>query len=77
MATDEERVQRSGTGDFGAALPVRPRSPSGTAPMGGVNVHVDYCLAEAHWLIGAVERRNAVLRSILEKLISDCAAFDR
>ena len=39
-----------------------------------VNVHVDYCPAEAHWSIGMVERRNAVLRTILEKLISDYAA---
>ena len=39
-----------------------------------VNVHVDYCPAEAHWIIGTVERRNAVLRTILERLINDHAA---
>ena len=39
-----------------------------------VNVKVDFCPAEAHWLIGAVERRNAVLRTILAKMINDSAA---
>ena len=40
-----------------------------------VNVQVDFCPAETHWVIGMVERRNAVLRTILERLISDhCAA---
>ena len=39
-----------------------------------VNVQVDFCPAEAHWIIGMVERRNAVLRTILERLISDHCA---
>ena len=39
-----------------------------------VNVQVDFCPAEAHWVIGMVERRNAVLRTILERLISDHSA---
>ena len=39
-----------------------------------VNVQVDFCPAEAHWVIGMVERRNAVLRTILERLISDHCA---
>ena len=30
--------------------------------------------AEAHWIIGTVERRNAVLRTTLERLINDHAA---
>ena len=33
----------------------------------GIEVH--YCPAEAHWIIGAIERRNSILRMILEKLI--------
>ena len=34
-----------------------------------VNVNCEYCPAEAHWVIGTVERRNCVLRAVLEKLI--------
>ena len=37
---------------------------------------VDYCPAEAHWMIGAVERRNATLRCILEKLIDQWTVLD-
>ena len=39
-----------------------------------INVKVEFCPAEAHWMIGAVERRNAVLRTILEKMINDHSA---
>ena len=34
----------------------------------------EFCPAEAHWMIGMVERRNSVLRCILEKLIDQRAA---
>ena len=34
----------------------------------------EFCPAESHWMIGMVERRNAVLRCILEKLIDQFAA---
>ena len=34
----------------------------------------DFCPAEAHWMIGMVERRNSILRCILEKLIDQHAA---
>ena len=34
----------------------------------------EFCPAEAHWMIGMVERRNSVLRCILEKLIDQHAA---
>ncbi|CAJ1369215.1 unnamed protein product, partial [Effrenium voratum] len=36
--------------------------------------HVAYVPAEAHWRIGAVERRNAVLRGVAEKLIDQNGA---
>ena len=35
---------------------------------------VEHCPAEAHWIIGMVERRNALLRTILEKLIDQFGA---
>ena len=44
--------------------------------LSNVNVNVEYCPAEAHWVIGTVKRRNCVLRSILEKLINDHAVDD-
>ncbi|CAE7214367.1 GIP, partial [Symbiodinium sp. KB8] len=37
-------------------------------------VMVDYCPAEAHWQIGQVERQNAFLRTVLEKLVDTFAA---
>ena len=37
-------------------------------------VMVDYCAAEAHWQIGHVERQNAFLRTVLEKLVDTFAA---
>ena len=37
---------------------------------------MEYRPAEAHWMIGAVERRNATLRCILEKLIDQWAVLD-
>ena len=37
-------------------------------------VMVDYCPAEAHWQIGHVERQNAFLRTVLEKLVDTFAA---
>ena len=37
-------------------------------------VQVDYCPAEAHWKIGHVERQNAFLRTVLEKLVDTFAA---
>ena len=37
---------------------------------------VEHCPAEAHWTIGAVERRNATLRCILEKLIDQWTVLD-
>ena len=39
-----------------------------------LGIIVDYCPAEAHWMIGAIERRNAILRVIMEKLIDQWAA---
>lgn len=36
----------------------------------------DFCPAEAHWMIGMVERRNGVLRCTLEKLIDQFAVYD-
>ena len=39
----------------------------------GIEVH--YCPAEAHWVIGAIERRNSILRMILEKLIDQFVIF--
>ena len=41
-----------------------------------LGIVVEYCPAEAHWMIGAVERRNATLRCILEKLIDQWAVLD-
>ena len=41
-----------------------------------INVQVEYCPAEAHWVIGTVERRNCVLRTILEKMINDHVVDD-
>ena len=35
----------------------------------------ELCPAEAHWMIGMVERRNSVLRCVLEKLVDHFAAF--
>ncbi|CAE7840841.1 RE2 [Symbiodinium necroappetens] len=37
-------------------------------------VMVDYCAAEAHWQIGHVERQNAFLRTVMEKLVDTFAA---
>ena len=37
---------------------------------------VEYCPAEAHWMVGAVERRNATLRCILEQLIDQWTVLD-
>ena len=34
----------------------------------------EFCPAECHWMIGMVERRNAVLRCMLEKLIDQYVA---
>ena len=39
-----------------------------------LGVVVDHCPAESHWQIGAVERRNSILRIIMEKLIDQWAA---
>ena len=39
-----------------------------------LGVIVDYCPAESHWMIGAVERRNAILRMVMERLIDQWAA---
>ena len=36
----------------------------------------DFCPAEAHWIIGMIERRNAVLRCVLEKLIDQFAVYE-
>ena len=36
----------------------------------------DFCPAEAHWVIGMIERRNAVLRCVLEKLIDQFAVYE-
>ena len=36
----------------------------------------DLCPAEAHWMIGMVERRNSILRCILEKLVDQFAIMD-
>ena len=39
-------------------------------------VEVDCCPPEAHWQIGQVERRNAILRIILEKIVDELAILD-
>ena len=39
-----------------------------------LGVLVDYCPAEGHWVIGSVERRNAILRSVMERLIDQWGA---
>ena len=36
----------------------------------------DLCPAEAHWMIGMVERRNSILRCVLEKLVDQFAITD-
>lgn len=36
----------------------------------------DFCPAEAHWMIGMVERRNSILRCVLEKLVDQFAVYD-
>ena len=38
-----------------------------------IGIHLDYCPPEAHHIIGMIERRNSVLRLILEKLIDQFA----
>eukprot|EP00435_Cladocopium_sp_Y103_P033973 s697_g8.t1 len=40
-----------------------------------LGVLCEFCPAECHWMIGMVERRNAVLRCVLEKLIDQFAAY--
>ena len=39
-----------------------------------LGIIVDFCPAESHWMIGAIERRNAILRIVMEKLIDQWAA---
>ena len=39
-----------------------------------LSVHIEHCAAESHWQIGMVERRNALLRTMLEKLIDQFGA---
>ena len=39
-----------------------------------LGVHIEHCAAESHWQIGMVERRNALLRTMLEKLIDQFGA---
>ncbi|CAE7884771.1 RE2, partial [Symbiodinium necroappetens] len=39
-------------------------------------VLVSYCAADAHWQIGQVERQNAFLRTVLEKMTETFAATD-
>ncbi|CAE7284877.1 GIP, partial [Symbiodinium necroappetens] len=39
-------------------------------------VLVNYCAADAHWQIGQVERQNAFLRTVIEKLVDTFAATD-
>ena len=39
-------------------------------------VLVDYCAAEAHWQIGHVERQNAFLRTVLEKMVATFSATE-
>lgn len=36
----------------------------------------DFCPAESHWMIGIVERRNSILRCVLEKLVDQFAVYD-
>ncbi|CAL1128378.1 unnamed protein product [Cladocopium goreaui] len=38
-----------------------------------IGIHLDYCPPEAHHIIGMIERRNSVLRLILERLIDQFA----
>ena len=42
----------------------------------GFGVHLIVVPAEAHWRIGTIERRNAVLRQIAERLIDERACAD-
>ena len=37
-----------------------------------MGIRLDFCPAEAHWMIGAIERRNSILRMVLEKLVEQC-----
>ena len=39
-------------------------------------VLVNYCAADAHWQIGQVERQNAFLRTVIEKLVDTFTATD-
>ena len=39
-------------------------------------VHLAVIPPEAHWRIGTVERRNAILRSVLERLIDENAVVN-
>ncbi|CAE7938955.1 GIP [Symbiodinium necroappetens] len=39
-------------------------------------VLVNYCAADAHWQIGQVERQNAFLRTVIERLVDTFAATD-
>ena len=41
-----------------------------------LGIEVEFCPAEAHWTIATIERRNAVLRTVLEKMIDTNAATD-
>ena len=36
----------------------------------------DFCPADSHWMIGIVERRNSILRCVLEKVVDQFAVYD-
>ena len=62
-------------------LPVRFRCDPDTRFQGyckdrleALGVEVEFCPPEAHWTIAVIERRNAVLRTILERMIDSNAA---
>ena len=39
-----------------------------------LGIEVEFCPPEAHWTIATIERRNAVLRTILERMVDSNAA---
>ena len=44
-----------------------------TEQLESAGVHVNTIPAEAHWRIGAIERRNALLRTVVERLVDENA----
>eukprot|EP00438_Fugacium_kawagutii_P005300 Skav213865 [mRNA] locus=scaffold2366:336381:344444:- [translate_table: standard] len=42
----------------------------------GTGIHLHIVPAEAHWRIGTIERKNAILRNVMEKLIDERGATD-